>query len=168
MLHMANFSFDIVSDYDKSEVNNAVEQAKKELGNRYDLKGTQASINWLDSDKTGLIISGDNDYHIEALIEIARKKFAGRGLSQKTLDVSIPPTTSNLKTTKKVVFKKGLSSENAKKITSLIRERHPKVKTQIQGEEIRVTSPKKDELQMVMKLVSSADFDFPVEFINFR
>lgn len=165
---MANFSFDIVSDYDKAEMNNVVEQARKELGNRYDLKGSSAKLDWLDSDKSGLLITGDSDYHIETILDIVRKKLASRDQSQKVLDISKDSTTTNLKTTKQVPFKKGLDSENAKKITKLIRDKLPKIKTQIQGEEIRVTSQKKDELQTAMQTIRETDFDFPVEFTNFR
>lgn len=165
---MANFSFDIVSDYDKAEINNVFDQAKKELGNRYDLKGSSADLEWLNNDKTGLKITGDNDYHIEAILDILRKKLASRNQSQKVMDTSKEPLVSNLKTTKEVGFKKGLNQENAKKITKLIREAYPKVKPTIQGDEIRVTSPKKDELQAVMQLIKTQDFDFPLEFVNFR
>lgn len=165
---MANFSFDIVSDYDKAEMNNVFDQAKKELLNRYDLKGTSASLEWLDSDKTGLLVTGDNDYHIEAITDVVRKKLAARNQSQKVLDTSKEPAVSNLKTTQEIKFKSGIKGEDAKKITKLIRDEYPKVKTQIQGEEIRVTSPKKDELQAVMQLLRSRDFDFPLSFINFR
>lgn len=80
---MGNFSFDIVSDYDKAEMNNVFEQTRKELGSRYDLKGTQAELEWLDSEKTGLKITGDNDYHIDAILDIVRKKLGSRGQSQK-------------------------------------------------------------------------------------
>ncbi len=165
---MGNFSFDIVSDYDKAEMNNVFEQAKKELGSRYDFKGTQADLDWLDGDKTGLKITGDSDYHIEAILDIIRKKLATRGLSQKVLDTSKEPTTTNLKTTQDVPFKKGLSSDNAKKITKVIRDDYPKVKPTIQGDEVRVVSAKKDELQAVMQLLRNQDFDFPLEFTNFR
>ncbi|HET7673199.1 MAG TPA: YajQ family cyclic di-GMP-binding protein [Candidatus Saccharimonadales bacterium] len=165
---MANFSFDIVSDYDKAEMNNVFDQAKKELANRYDLKGTSANLEWLDSDKSGLLITGDNDYHIEAVTDLVRKKLAARNQNQKVLDTSKDATVSNLKTTKEIPFKSGLKGDDAKKITKLIRDSHPKVKTQIQGEEIRVTSPKKDELQAVMTLLRNQDFDFPLSFVNFR
>jgi len=165
---MGNFSFDIVSDYDKAEMNNVFDQAKKELGNRYDLKGTSADLDWLDGEKTGFKITGDSDYHIEAILDIVRKKLASRNQSQKVLDTTKEPVTSNLKTTQEVLFKSGLNQENAKKITKLIRDQYPKVKPTIQGEEIRVTSPKKDELQAAMQLIRSQDFDFPVEFTNFR
>lgn len=165
---MANFSFDIVSDYDKSELNNVVDQAQREIANRYDLKGTKAGIDWTDSDKIALKITGDNDFHIDAILDIVRKKLAIRGQSQKVLDTTKDPITSNMQITKVVNLKKGLDQEKAKKITSLIREQLPKVKTQIQGEEVRVTSPKKDELQAVMTLLKSQDFDFPIEFTNYR
>lgn len=165
---MANFSFDIVSDYDKAEMNNVFDQAKKELSNRYDLKGTSADLEWLDSDKSGLLITGDNDYHIEAITDLVRKKLAARNQSQKVLDTSKEPVVSNLKTTKEIKFKSGLKGDDAKKITKLIRDEYPKVKTQIQGEEIRVMSPKKDELQAAMSLLRQQDFNFPLNFINFR
>lgn len=165
---MANFSFDIVSDYDKSELNNVVDQSQREIANRYDLKGTKASLDWFDSDKTSLKITGDNDFHIDAILDIVRKKLATRGQSQKVLDVSKESTTSNLQVTKIVPLKKGLDQEKAKKITSLIREQLPKVKTQIQGDEVRVTSPKKDELQSVITLLKSQEFDYPLDFTNYR
>ena len=165
---MAQFSFDIVSDFDKAELNNVVDQAQRELANRYDLKGTKASIDWVDTTKTSLKVTGENDFHIDAIIDIVRKKLSTRGQSQKVLDISKETTTSNLVITKIIPLKKGLDQEKAKKITSLIREHLPKVKTQIQGEEVRVMSPKKDELQAVMSLLQQQDFDFPLSFTNYR
>lgn len=165
---MGNFSFDIVSDYDKAEMNNVFEQAKKELSNRYDLKGSSAALEWLDGEKTGIKIIGDSDYHIDAILDIIRKKLASREQSQKVLDTSKDSTVTNLKTTKEVLFKKGLNQENAKKITAIIREHYPKVKPQIQGNEVRVVAPKKDDLQAVMQLLRQQDFDFPLDFTNFR
>jgi cyclic-di-GMP-binding protein len=162
------FSFDIVSDYNLAEVINAVDQAKRELGTRYDLKGTSASLEFSNADKTGLTVVGDSDYAVDAILDIVRKKFGTRGVSQKVLDASKPSVVSNLKTTKEVTFKKGLDQEKAKKITALIREQLPKVKTQVQGSEVRVFSPKKDELQAVMHLLDQQDFDFPLSYTNFR
>lgn len=164
---MANFSFDIVSDYDLAKVTNAVEQSQRDIGNRYDFKGTNASLEFVD-DKKGVKIIGDSQFHLDSIIEILRKKLAGSGVSQKILDTSSEPITSNLKTTWTVTFKKGLNQDNAKKITKLIRDKLPKVKTQIQGEEIRVTSQKKDELQIAMQTIRETDLDFPLEFTNFR
>lgn len=168
MGYMANFSFDIVSDYDKAEMNNVFDQAQREIDSRYDFKGTSAQLEWLDGDKNGLKITGDGDYQIEAIIDMVRKKLAAREQSQKVLDTSKEATTTNLKVTKEVPFKKGLDQDKAKKITKLIRDELPKVKTQIQGDEVRVVSGKKDELQAVMQLLKSQDFDFPLTFTNYR
>ena len=164
----STFSFDIISDYNLAEVINAIDQAKREQANRYDLKGTNANLEFRDADKTGLRVTGDTEYHIEAILDIVRKKFALRGVSQKVLDTSAKPVVSNLKTTLDVPFKKGLDQEKAKKITSLLREQFPKVKAQIQGNEVRVSGPKKDELQAVMRVLEQQDFDFPLHFTNFR
>ena len=165
---MANFSFDIVSDYDKAEMNNVFDQAQREIDSRYDFKGTPAEIEWLDGEKTGIKVTGSGDWQIEAILDIVRKKLASRNQSQKTLDTSKELVTSNLKTTQEVPFNKGMNQEKSKKITAIIREQYPKVKTQIQGEEIRVTSSSKDDLQQVMQLIRSQDLDFPVDFTNFR
>ena len=165
---MANFSFDIVSDYDKAEMTNVFEQTKRELDSRYDFKGTSAMIDWLNADKTGFKITGDSQYQLDAIVEIVRKKLAAREQSQKLLDTTAEPVTSNLKTTWEVPFKKGLDQEKAKKITALVREELPKVKTQIQGEEVRVTSSSKNDLQQAMSALRAQDFDFPLSFTNFR
>jgi uncharacterized protein YajQ (UPF0234 family) len=162
------FSFDIVSDYDLAEVNNAVDQTKREIGTRYDMKGTSAGIEFRDGDKTGLTITGDNDFHLDSILDILRKKLATRGVSQKILDASAKPVTSNMKVTQDVAFRKGLDQDKAKKITALIRQDLPKVKTQIQGDMVRVTGSKKDELQSAMRLLETQDFDFPLNFTNYR
>ena len=165
---MANFSFDIVSDYDKAEMNNVFDQAQREIASRYDFKGTPAELEWLNSDKTGIKVTGNGDWQIDAILDIVRKKLASREQSQKVLDTSKEAVTSNLKTTKEVSFKQGLDQDKAKKITSLIRDNYPKVKTQIQGQEVRVTSGSKDDLQAVMQLLRAQDFDFPLTFTNYR
>lgn len=165
---MVNFSFDIVSDYDKAELNNVFDQTQREIDQRYDFKGTPAAIEWLNNDKTGIKVIGNGDWQIDAILDIFRKKLAGRGQSQKLLDTSADITTSNLKSTQEVTFKKGLDQTKAKQITSLIREQFPKVKSQIQGDAVRVTSNSKDDLQAVMQAVRGADYDFPVSFDNYR
>ncbi len=165
---MANFSFDIVSDFDKAELNNVFDQTEREIIARYDFKGTPAAIEWLNSDKTGITVTGNGDWQIEAIIDIFRKKLAGRGQSQKLLDTSQPITTSNLKSSQPITFKQGLDQPKAKQITSLIREQAPKAKAQIQGDIVRVTSNSKDELQTVMQAIRAADFDFPINFTNYR
>jgi len=165
---MAQFSFDIVSEFDKAEVNNVFDQAQREISNRYDFKGTPAELDWLNGDKTGLKVTGNSDYQIEAILDIVRKKLATRGQSQKLLDTSKTPVVANLKTTLEVPFQQGLDSAKTKRVTTLIRDELPKVKTQIQGEAVRVTSGSKDDLQAVMQLINGADFDFPVSFTNYR
>jgi cyclic-di-GMP-binding protein len=165
---MANFSFDVVSEYDKGEMDNVFDQTRRELASRYDFKGTPAAVEWLNDDKTGLKITGSGDWQIDAILDIVRKKLAARNQSQKVLEVSGEPVTSNMKTVKDVPFKQGLDQDKAKKITKLIRDKFPKAKTQIQGDAVRVTSNSKDDLQAVMQLLRSQDFDFPLNFTNFR
>ncbi len=165
---MANFSFDIVSEYDKAEMNNVFDQTQREMASRYDFKGTPAQIEWLNADKTGLKVTGNGDWQIDAILDIVRKKLASRNQSQKVLDTSHESVISNLKTTKEVLFKQGLDQDKAKKITALIREHLPKVKNQIQGDAVRVMSGSKDDLQTAMQLLRSQDFDFPVSFTNYR
>jgi cyclic-di-GMP-binding protein len=165
---MANFSFDIVSEYDKAEMNNVFDQVQREITNRYDFKGTPAAIEWLNNDKTGLKITGNGEWQIDAILDIVRKKLASRNQSQKVLDTSREINESNLKATQEVTFKQGLDQDKAKQITKLLREDFPKVKAQIQGDAVRVTSNSKDDLQAVMQLLRSKDFDFPLNFTNYR
>lgn len=165
---MANFSFDVVSEYDKAEMNNVFDQTQREIGNRYDFKGTPAEIDWLDGDKAGIKITGNGEWQIDAILDIVRKKLATREQSQKILDTSKNAIESNLKTTKDVPFKQGLDQDKAKQITKLLRDEFPKVKAQIQGDAVRVMSNSKDDLQNVMQLLRSQDFDFPLSFTNYR
>ena len=165
---MASFSFDTVSEYDKAEMNNVFDQVQREIISRYDFKGTPAAVEWLSSDKTGLKITGNGDWQIDAILDIVRKKLAARDQSQKVLDVSKEVNESNLKSTKEIPFVHGLDQDKAKKITGLIRDKLPKVKTQIQGDAVRVTSNSKDDLQNVMQLLRQQDFDFPISFTNYR
>lgn len=164
---MATFSFDIVSDYDKAELNNVFAQIEREIGNRYDFKGTPAGIEWL-GDKKGFKLTGAGEWQLDALLDIVRKKLAAREQSSKVLDLSKTPVESNLRATWEIPFVSGLTQDKAKRITKLLKEQLPKVKAQIQGEAVRVSSGSKDELQAVMRLVNAQDFDFPVQFTNYR
>ncbi len=161
------FSFDIVSEYDKAEMNNVHAQVEREISGRYDFKGSPAGVEWL-GDKKGFKIIGANEWQVDAVIDIVRKKLAARNVSSKVLDLSKPVNESNLKATKEVPFVEGLDQEKAKMITKLLREQFPKVKAQIQGEAVRVSSGSKDELQAVMAAVRGADFDFVTSFTNYR
>lgn len=164
---MANFSFDIVSEVDKAEMNNVFMQTEKELGSRFDFRGTSAGIDWLD-DKKGFKLTGDGDWQVEAVLDIIRKKLASRNQSIKSLDITKDKVTTNLKTTWELPFKDGLAQDIAKKIAADIRTEAPKAKPQIQGEAVRVTSSSKDELQKVMALVKRGDYELPLQCINFR
>lgn len=164
---MGQFSFDVVSDFDKAEMNNVYDQSQREIAGRYDFKGTSAKLEWVD-DKAGFKMTGDNQFQLDSIIDIVRKKAATRNISQKTFDSSKEPVTSNLKMTWEVPLVKGLSQERAKKITALLRDKLPKLKAQIQGEEIRIVSSKKDELQAAIQLLREQSFDFPLQFTNFR
>jgi len=164
---MPSFSFDIVSDYDKAEMNNVFAGAEREISGRYDFKGTPAAIEWL-ADKKGFKLTGAGEWQCEALLDIVRKKLAARDQTSKMLDLSKTPVESNLKTTWEIPFKQGLKQDDAKQITKLLREQAPKAKAQIQGDAVRVTSSSKDELQKVIALLKGTDFDFPLQFINYR
>lgn len=165
---MANFSFDIVSEYDKAEMNNVFDQSLREINNRYDFKGTSAALDWLNSDKTGFKVTGDGEWQIDTILDIVRKKLATRGQSQKVLDTSKEQVASNLKTTQEVPFKQGLDQDKSKQITKMLRDEFPKVKAQIQGDAVRVTSSSKNDLQAVIQALKAKDFDFPLDFTNFR
>jgi len=162
---MSQFSFDIVSDYDIAEVTNAVDQTAREIAQRYDLKGTPASVELID-EKSAILIKGE-DFQLDVILEIVRSKFAKRNVNQNTLDTSARKEEGN-PWRWKLILQKGLDQEKAKKITKLIRDKYPKIKTQIQGQEIRVSSTSKDDLQKVMKLVQTQEYSFPVNFTNFR
>ncbi|HTE58006.1 MAG TPA: YajQ family cyclic di-GMP-binding protein [Verrucomicrobiae bacterium] len=165
---MAQFSFDIVSEYDKAEMNNVFDQTQREIAGRYDFKGTPAQLEWLNGDKTGFKVTGTSDWQIDAILDIVRKKLAARSQSQKVLDTTREAVVANLKTTKEVPFKQGLDQDKAKQITKLIRDEYPKVKSQIQGDAVRVTSGSKDDLQSVMQIIQGKEFDFPLNFTNYR
>lgn len=164
---MPSFSFDIVSDYDKAEMNNVFAAVEREIANRFDFKGTPAAVEWL-TDKTGFRLIGAGQWQCETLLDIVRKKLTSRNQSSKVLDLTKPVVESNLKATWEIPFKQGLSQDNAKIITKQLREQAPKVKAQIQGDSVRVTSSSKDELQKVIQLLQSTDYDFPLQFINYR
>jgi cyclic-di-GMP-binding protein len=165
---MAQFSFDIASEYDKAEMNNVFDQSLREIATRYDFKGTPAALEWLNADKTGFKVTGSGDWQIDTILDIVRKKLAARNQSQKFLDISKDSVTSNLKTTKEVPLISGIDQTKAKTLTALIREHFPKAKALIQGEVIRVSSPSKNELQDIMGLLRKQYLSFPINFTNYR
>ena len=164
---MATFSFDIVSTYDKAEINNVYKQVQREITTRYDLRGTPAAVEWL-GDKTGFVVIAAHDMHRESILDIIRRALTSRQQSSKILDLTKEPVQGNMQLKQDIPFIAGLDQEKAKSVTKLIRDEFPKVKTQIQGEEIRVQSSSKDDLQRVIQLVQGHDFDFPISFTNYR
>lgn len=162
-----DLSFDVVSDFDRQELVNAIDQSRREIQNRYDFKGTDAVIE--EEGKDDLIIKVEDNYKLDAVIDILQSKMIKRGLSLKILDLSIPSESATGDTLrKKIPLKRGLKQEDAKAITKKIREHFPKVKANIKGEEIRVSAPKKDELQGVITLLKETEFEFPLQFSNYR
>lgn len=164
---MAQFSFDIVSTYDKSEMNNAVEQAQREIENRYDMKGTLAAIEWL-ADKKGIKLVATSAWQIDQVLDILSKKLAGRNMTSKVLDLTNKINEANMRAWQDVMFVDELTQERAKEVSKIIRESHPKAKPSIQGDAVRVTSSSKDELQAVMATLKNAPLNYPLNFTNYR
>jgi uncharacterized protein YajQ (UPF0234 family) len=163
---MADSSFDIVSKLDHQEVDNALSQAAREIAQRYDFKGTGAEIKW--SGETGIEISANADDRASAVLDVFKDKLIKRQQSLKVLEAG-EPRQSGRDSKISVELKEGISQEQAKKVGKLIRDEGPKgVKVQVQGDELRVTSKKRDDLQEVIALVKGQDYDFPVQFQNYR
>ncbi|MBS41714.1 MAG: YajQ family cyclic di-GMP-binding protein [Nocardioides sp.] len=163
---MADSSFDIVSKIDRQEVDNALGQTAREVATRYDFKGTGASIEWRGEE--AIEISASADDRASAVLDVFQQKLVKRGVSLKVLDAS-EPKQSGQQSKIGVTLKEGITSEDAKKISKLIRDEGPKgVKAQIQGDELRVSSKKRDDLQTVIALVKQQDYDFAVQFTNYR
>ncbi len=163
---MADSSFDIVSKLDRQEVDNALGQTAREISTRFDFKGTGATIEWQGDE--AIEISASADDRATAVLDVFKSKLVKRNVSLKVLDAGEPrPSGQQSKIT--VVLKEGITSEDAKKISKLIRDEGPKgVKAQIQGDELRVSSKKRDDLQAVQQLVKSQDYEFAVQFTNYR
>ncbi len=164
---MALNSFDITSGFNKAEVNNVFDQTKRELQTRYDLKNSNADISWLDN-QAGFKIIADNEWQIETIIEIIRKKLAARNLSQQLVDVSKDNITSNLKTTKEIPIKQVLSKEDVAQLSKIIRPEFSKVKLIPSGDYLRVESSSRDELQKVISFIKNKDLGFAVNFTNYK
>jgi cyclic-di-GMP-binding protein len=162
-----DFSFDVVSDFDAGEMTNAVDQAQRELGQRYDFKGTAAKLEFADG-RSGVQLEGDSRNQIDAIIDVLQSKLIRRGISVKALDLSSEAVESGTVVRRSLQFKKGLDQEKAKKLSKLIRDAYPKAKAQIQGDMVRVSSASKDDLQGIVALLKQQDLDFPLDFQNYR
>jgi len=162
---MADSSFDIVSKIDRQEADNALQQARKEVEQRYDFKGTGASIEWSGE---SIVIKANSEDRVNAVLDVFQTKLIKRGISLKSLE-SGEPTASGKEYRLTSTLKEGISQENAKKIGKIIRDEGPKaVKSQIQGDELRVQSKNRDDLQEVIRLLKAADLDVDLQFANYR
>jgi cyclic-di-GMP-binding protein len=159
-------SFDIVSKVDRQEVDNALNQTSKELAQRFDFRGTNAQISWAGDEAVAL--QADTEDRVKAALEVFKEKLVKRQLSLKSLDAGDPkPSGKGYKIDAKIV--QGIDSEKAKSISKKIRDEGPKgVQAQIQGDQLRVTAKKKDDLQTVIALLKGSDFDIALQFTNYR
>jgi hypothetical protein len=162
---MADSSFDIVSKVDSMEAENAVNQAQKEVAQRYDFKGIGASIEW-SGEK--LLLKASAEERVKAVLEVLESKMIKRGIGIRSLD-SGEPYPSGKEFRIEVSLKNGISSDDAKKIAKIIRDEGPKgIKSQIQGDELRVQSKSRDDLQATMALLKGKDLDVALQFVNYR
>ncbi len=158
-------SFDIVSETNMQEIDNALNSAKRELGNRYDFKGSKATF---ESDKDGITILADDDMKLKAMTEMLKTYLTRRNVDVKCLDFGKEEMASAGMIRQHVKIKNGLDQENAKKITKGVKENGLKVQASIQGEQVRVTGKKKDDLQDAIAFVKQLGLEVPLQFVNFR
>ncbi len=164
---MADFSFDVVSEVNLQEIDNAVNQAKKELAQRYDFRGSRSSLDYNREEKK-IVIVADDDFKLKALHDILGIKLVKRGVSLKSLVFKDPEKAfeGTLRQTAEIAA--GIPKEKAKDLVKIIKNLSLKVQTQIEGEKIRVSSAKKDELQAVIAYLKTIDFSLPLQFCNYR
>ncbi|MDQ3479847.1 MAG: YajQ family cyclic di-GMP-binding protein [Actinomycetota bacterium] len=162
----ADSSFDIVSKIDHQEIDNAVNQTAKEISQRFDFKNTGASIKR--RGEAGIDVCANAEERALAVVDVLKEKLIKRGQSLKVLEIG-EPRTSGKEVKVDLDLKAGISQEQAKKVSKLIRDEGPKgIKVQVQGDELRVTSKKRDDLQEVIALVKGQDLDFAIQFTNYR
>jgi cyclic-di-GMP-binding protein len=164
----ANPSFDVSTGADLQEVDNAVNQAVKEIGQRYDFKGTNCTIQF-DRDKATIKLAADDDFRLKALVDVLQTKMIKRGVPVRNLKFGDLEQATGSSVRQSIDLKQGIDQETAKKIVKGIKDRgFKKVQASIQGEEIRVSSPSKDELQDVMAYLRAQDFGLELKFGNYR
>lgn len=162
---MADSSFDVVSKVDRQEIDNALNQAAKEIATRFDFKNVGASIAW-SGDKIEMVASSED--RVKAVLDVFRDKLVRRGISLKALDAG-EPRLSGKDHHITASMQDGITPENAKKVAKIIRDEGPKgVRAQIQGDELRVSAKKKDDLQEVIALLKGQELDFAIQFTNYR
>jgi hypothetical protein len=165
MVRMAEATFDIVSKVDRMELDNALHQAQKEIASRYDFKNVGADVDW-SGEK--LLLRASAEERVKAVLAVLESKLIKRGISLRSLDAS-EPFASGKEYRIEASVKQGIAQDDAKKIAKIIRDKAPKsVKSQIQGDELRVSSKSRDDLQATMALLKGSDLSVPVQFVNFR
>lgn len=161
----SSFSFDIVSDFDRQELVNTIDQVSRDVNSRYDLKDTATT---LELKEEMLVINTASDMTLQAVIDILSQKAAKRNLSLKIFEYGTPESASGNRIRQEVTLKKGISQEIAKQITKLIRDEYKKVQGSIQGDAVRVSAKSKDDLQAVMLRMKQEEFPVALQFTNYR
>ena len=161
----SSYSFDVVSEFDRQELVNAVDQVQRELKSRYDLKSTDSTIELGDD---SLTINTDSDMSLTAIQDILRAKASKRKLSQKIFEFNDAESASGNRLRQEVALKQGIDKELAKKISKQIRDSFKKVQASIQGESLRVSAKDKDQLQAVIQMLKGEDYPVPLQFTNYR
>ncbi len=162
---MADASFDVVSDFDQQELVNALDQVRREIATRYDLKGSKAS---LELGKAEITLLADDEYHANAIKDLLQSKAVRRGLSLKIFDWGSIEQAGGGMVRQHIGLKRGLTTEQAKELSKLIREEFPKVKPSVQGDAVRVSGKSKDELQSVIGHLRGLDYAVELQFENYR
>ncbi|MDR3691378.1 MAG: YajQ family cyclic di-GMP-binding protein [Fimbriimonas sp.] len=160
-----DFSFDIVSRADLMEVKNAIDQAQKELANRYDFRGGKSEIL---HEKNDITLIADDEFKMEQVKDIVFSKLIKRGVDARHIDWGKPEPATGLTLKMKLNLKQGIEQDKAKALVKQIKDKGLKVQAQIQGDEVRVSSKSKDDLQKAITYVKSLDLAYPVDFVNFR
>jgi len=158
-------SFDVVSEVDQHEVDNARNQASKEIAQRYDFKGTESSIEQTDE---GIVLRANSEGRVDAARDVLESKMVRRGVSLKALDPEPAQQAGGSMWRQLIKLKKGISKEKAKEVVKAIKESKLKVQASIQGDSVRVSGKKRDDLQSAIALLKEKDFDLPLQFTNFR
>jgi len=158
-------SFDVVSQYDEQELVNALDQTRREVGTRYDLKDTHTEIK---QDKSSITITTASEFTLKQVLDVLESKMVRRSLSLKILKPGAVEQASGGRARQTFELQQGISQDLAREITKLIRDTYPKVRTQVQGDAVRVMGKSRDELQQVIQLLKGKDFPVPLQFINYR
>jgi len=158
-------SFDVVSKVDPQEVDNAINQTRKEIGQRYDFKGTKTSI---EVEKESIHVVSDDDFKVKAVVDVLQSKFVRRGISLKALVYGKIEPAAGALAKQTITVQQGIDADHAKQIVKLVKDSKLKVQTQIQGDQLRISGKKRDDLQAAIQLLKAQDIDLPLQFSNFR